>query len=318
MRNPTRLVLIPLLILVVLIGGYYAFRSLAAGRDSYSPAGLAATDVTGEVPPPGQPQSDVASPAPVAGPDSATPTQAVPSLTVGLPAPDTASPTTPAGSPATPAPVGGAAPNPMISAAPAGPAPLAAVGPEPAAAASSAAPATQPSPDLTALQPTTPAAALLTPTPTAPPTRTYAVKSGDNLSTIARQYYGSASRWTIIARANPTVDPNRLKIGQKLTIPDAGSMSSMGALATGHENAATATDAPADGQTYKVQSGDTLWTIAQHFYHDGSKWPAIAKANRRVLGPNMNHLRSGITLVIPSAPAHSNMPAATATGEPNK
>lgn len=35
----------------------------------------------------------------------------------------------------------------------------------------------------------------------------------------------------------------------------------------------------ASGRTYKVQSGDSLWTIAQMYYGDGSQYTKIAKAN---------------------------------------
>lgn len=52
----------------------------------------------------------------------------------------------------------------------------------------------------------------------------YRVRSGDNLSKIARSYYGNSSLWRIIYEANrPTIgpDPARLKVGMELTIPPA-------------------------------------------------------------------------------------------------
>ncbi|MBM3976794.1 MAG: LysM peptidoglycan-binding domain-containing protein [Planctomycetes bacterium] len=51
--------------------------------------------------------------------------------------------------------------------------------------------------------------------------RTHTVKAGDSLSSIAKQYYGSASKWKTIADANKTTlkDPNKLKLGMKLSIP---------------------------------------------------------------------------------------------------
>lgn len=52
-------------------------------------------------------------------------------------------------------------------------------------------------------------------------TRTHTVVAGDNLSTIAKRYYGNASRWTEILEANKQTlrDPAALKVGMKLKIP---------------------------------------------------------------------------------------------------
>ncbi|QDT48134.1 LysM domain/BON superfamily protein [Symmachiella dynata] len=50
----------------------------------------------------------------------------------------------------------------------------------------------------------------------------YRVSSGDNLGTIARRHLGKASRWEEIYRLNQDrlADPNRLKIGTVLRLPD--------------------------------------------------------------------------------------------------
>lgn len=53
---------------------------------------------------------------------------------------------------------------------------------------------------------------------------TYTVRSGDNLSKIARAYYGDSGLWRIIYEANrPTIglSPNDLKVGMRLTVPPA-------------------------------------------------------------------------------------------------
>jgi nucleoid-associated protein YgaU len=49
----------------------------------------------------------------------------------------------------------------------------------------------------------------------------YTVVSGDSLSSIATQYYGNASKWTIIfeANRNQIQDPDRIYAGQVLRIP---------------------------------------------------------------------------------------------------
>ena len=51
--------------------------------------------------------------------------------------------------------------------------------------------------------------------------QTYEVKSGDNLSRIAKRVYGNANEWKRIFEANSDVlkDPDKIFPGQKLKIP---------------------------------------------------------------------------------------------------
>lgn len=49
----------------------------------------------------------------------------------------------------------------------------------------------------------------------------YTVKRGDTLGKIARKFYGNAARFPLIVSANRIADPDRLKVGQRLVIPDA-------------------------------------------------------------------------------------------------
>ncbi|MGW6197484.1 LysM peptidoglycan-binding domain-containing protein [Kribbella sp. NPDC055110] len=56
----------------------------------------------------------------------------------------------------------------------------------------------------------------------APALRVYQVVSGDSLGKIAARFYGNAGLWRKLYAANKPVigkDPNKLKVGQKLTIP---------------------------------------------------------------------------------------------------
>jgi nucleoid-associated protein YgaU len=50
---------------------------------------------------------------------------------------------------------------------------------------------------------------------------------------------------------------------------------------------------------YVVQRGDTLSQIALHYYADPSKWNLIYDANRAVIGPNPNMVRTDLKIVIP-------------------
>ncbi|MBO6718635.1 MAG: 5'-nucleotidase C-terminal domain-containing protein [Rhizobiaceae bacterium] len=47
------------------------------------------------------------------------------------------------------------------------------------------------------------------------------VMAGDSLWDIAKAVYGDATKWTMIAEANPDINPKNLKIGAQLTIPAA-------------------------------------------------------------------------------------------------
>ncbi len=56
---------------------------------------------------------------------------------------------------------------------------------------------------------------------------------------------------------------------------------------------------PRPGQEYTVQSGDTLWGIAQRAYNDPEDWDTIYDANKGVIGNNPNLIYPGQRLQIP-------------------
>jgi LysM repeat protein len=47
----------------------------------------------------------------------------------------------------------------------------------------------------------------------------YTIKSGDNLSHVAQRFYGAASKYTQIAQANGIADPDKIKVGQAISLP---------------------------------------------------------------------------------------------------
>ena len=51
------------------------------------------------------------------------------------------------------------------------------------------------------------------------PEQPYTIKSGDNLSKIAKRFYGNAGKYTDIAQANGIDDPDRIQAGQELSLP---------------------------------------------------------------------------------------------------
>ena len=63
-------------------------------------------------------------------------------------------------------------------------------------------------------------------TPTAEPTaplpaahKTYTVRKGDTLFSIAKTNYGTGRDWQKIASANPGLSPTKMKAGQQIVIP---------------------------------------------------------------------------------------------------
>jgi nucleoid-associated protein YgaU len=49
--------------------------------------------------------------------------------------------------------------------------------------------------------------------------RSYTVQKGDTLIKIARTQYGDEHKWKQIAAANPGVNANSIKVGQKINLP---------------------------------------------------------------------------------------------------
>lgn len=140
---------------------------------------------------------------------------------------------------------------------------------------------------------------------------TYKVQTGDTFESIARSKLGDPKRQTEIAKLNPTVKPNRMRVGQDLVLPgakpagkavepviDANAKKS----ATPKDATAKAADAktagakPADAKdsskdagaerSYVVGKGDTFGRIAQTQLGSSKRIDEI-----RELNPNVDPTR---------------------------
>lgn len=110
----------------------------------------------------------------------------------------------------------------------------------------------------------------------------YRVRSGDYLGKIARKYgvrVSQIKRWNGLRN-------NNLKIGQRLTIYPRNPSGSVAPIAS------KKVVNSAGKQTYKVRSGDSLWTIAEKF--SGVSVQNIKDWN----GISGNKLKIGMTLVV--------------------
>ena len=133
----------------------------------------------------------------------------------------------------------------------------------------------------------------------------YVVVHGDTLGKIARK---NGVTLSALKAANPGVEPTKLKVGQKLTIPAGGT-----AAAAAGSAAATDTGM-GGGETYVVKSGDTLTKIAKAH---GTTVKAIETAS----GLSTTKIKVGQKLTIPAkaeaaAAAPAPMPAAAPAPAP--
>ncbi len=164
--------------------------------------------------------------------------------------------------------------------------------------------ATEPSPAPT--KPETPALAAGAPLP-----KVYEVAGGDTLSGISKKLYNTARHANAIFEANRDKldNPNDLRVGMKLALPEgvgrqenaAPAVAAPGASA-GTAPAAAANPAPAGGRTHQVAQSESLWKIAEKYCGDKGileMIEAIVKANPEKLKDEKAMLRVGWHLVIP-------------------
>jgi len=137
------------------------------------------------------------------------------------------------------------------------------------------------------------------PQPVAINQKTYTIAKGDLLADIAKKNYGDASKWQKIVDANKGLDPNRLKVGQKIVLPDlAPDADDSKTPALGGSAPKPSDITAASGKTYTVAKGDNLYKIATKAYGDGSKWKKILDANKSTLS-SPEKLKVGMKLTIP-------------------
>jgi len=116
--------------------------------------------------------------------------------------------------------------------------------------------------------------------------REYKVVKGDSLAKISEKTYGSQEFWPVLASVNNIANPNLIFADTALKLPSKTDVETM-------KTEMTVT-------SYQVQQGDTLFSIAQKVYGDGSKWTVLDKANGVGRLTNGNPLIfAGSTLVIP-------------------
>lgn len=119
-------------------------------------------------------------------------------------------------------------------------------------------------------------------TPTQVAGRSHLVQVGDDLWSLAEQYYGDGTRWRDIAAANQTIlldSVDLLQPGVLLVIPEAAVEPLTGGV--------------------EVQPGDTLSQLAEEHLGDAQRWPDLVQANPRITDPDA--IEPGWVLALPPA-----------------
>ena len=133
--------------------------------------------------------------------------------------------------------------------------------------------------------------------------RTHRVQDGETLSSIAVAAYGSASYYPHILRANPNLDPKKLKIGMTITLPDISSVKPPDVPGGAAAQHASATEQKVDqSKEYKVQPGDSLYKISVKLYGKSEMQTKIYELNKEQIGADPAKLKLGAVLKLPSPP----------------
>jgi nucleoid-associated protein YgaU len=134
--------------------------------------------------------------------------------------------------------------------------------------------------------------------------RTHVVQSGETFSSIAASVYGSAAYYPHLIRANPTIDPRKLRAGMKINVPPMSDVKADSSASTSSSTpSASSSNAPLDDKTeYRVQSGDTLSKISTKLFGRRSYADKIYQLNQSTIGSDPGRLKVGMVLKLPEAP----------------
>ena len=141
------------------------------------------------------------------------------------------------------------------------------------------------------LPPPPPATKAPLPVPKASEAVTHTVQPGDSFYTIARDHYGDPGKHKLIAKANPKLNPRKLKIGAKLVLPPLS------------EQPTASTRRPRElANAYQVRPGDTLVEIARELFGSQKNFRDIYKVNLTRLPEGPDRLKVGQVLHLPDLP----------------
>jgi nucleoid-associated protein YgaU len=136
-------------------------------------------------------------------------------------------------------------------------------------------------------------------------TTTHVVQKDETLVLISKAIYGSPNYYPHILRANPGLDPKKLKPGMTINIPPVSDVkpdaNGEPGSAGGSQNASTIDP----HKEYRVQQNDTLERIAVQLYGKREMWTKLYELNKDKIGPNPAKLKLHQVLQLPEPPTQT-------------
>ncbi|MHC5022648.1 MAG: LysM peptidoglycan-binding domain-containing protein [Planctomycetota bacterium] len=128
----------------------------------------------------------------------------------------------------------------------------------------------------------------------------HTVRPGETLSSIAKLHYGDTSLLEELVRYNGIGDPDTVRSGDRLRIPNAGDLvRGRGGPASSTPTPQTTPNVPTT-TTYIVKPGDSLSEIASEMLGSARRWREIYEMNRDVIR-NPDRVAAGTRLKIARA-----------------
>ncbi len=137
----------------------------------------------------------------------------------------------------------------------------------------------------------------------------HTVSKQETMQTISRRYFGSPDNWGVIARANPFVDPQKLREGMIIRIPK--DPDNIQGVVVGRDTEPGVIESHTPNESavieYVVRPGDSLSKIALNIYGSTRHARFIYDANRDKLR-SMDDISIGQLLRLPPLPSENDSP----------
>lgn len=142
--------------------------------------------------------------------------------------------------------------------------------------------------------------------------RKHVMKKDETYTSIAKLLYGDGRHYLAIQSANPDLDPERIRPGTVINLPDPASIKGAnsgsgaepaGPNGTGGASVAAGPRAIDPKTEYEVKPNDSLHKIATSVYGTSTMWKKIYELNQQAIGSDPEKLKLGMVLKLPPNPS---------------